>query len=134
MPGGGGAAGICAFVVEGINDTRAVLQAVPGGRVIAVHGAYALKNKDFFMGGPTNQEYAVSPKVLAELWEAQEDEGSLMVLADPDVAGRHMRALINTKFESVRNHEAGNVGVEHASPEAIKAAIAGARQYNASRK
>ncbi|KAK3284422.1 hypothetical protein CYMTET_7923 [Cymbomonas tetramitiformis] len=149
--GGGGAAGICAFVVEGINDTRAVLQRRQcRGRVIAVHGAYALKNKDFFMGGPTNQEYAVSPKVLAELWEAQEDEGSLMVLADPDVAGRHMRALINTKFESVRhafipvdqatsteatkNHEAGNVGVEHASPEAIKAAIAGARQYNASRK
>ncbi|MFO7263365.1 MAG: ribonuclease M5 [Bacillota bacterium] len=102
-------------VVEGKNDTAAVQRAVAAD-TIETGGA------------------SLSPEVLRQIALAQERRG-VIVLTDPDGVGEWLRRCIDaavpgckhaflTREEASKN---GDIGVEHASPAAIRNALLRAR-------
>ena len=122
------------IVVEGSNDQRAVERAVAPRR-----GCRILKGSYDAAAG----HYDVPDVVIAKLAAAANDGARVVVLTDSDVAGRQMRgvvvrevpsalhAFLGTHLSSAKTdtatHKAGNVGVEHASIEDIRTAVAQAR-------
>jgi 5S rRNA maturation endonuclease (ribonuclease M5) len=122
------------IVVEGSNDQRAVERAVAPRR-----GCRILKGSYDAAAG----HYDVPDVVIAKLATAANDGARVVVLTDSDVAGRQMRgvvvrevpsalhAFLGTHLSSAKTdtatHKAGNVGVEHASIEDIRTAVAQAR-------
>ena len=122
------------IVVEGSNDQRAVERAVAPRR-----GCWILKGSYDAAAG----HYDVPDVVIAKLAAAANDGARVVVLTDSDVAGRQMRgvvvrevpsalhAFLGTHLSSAKTdtatHKAGNVGVEHASIEDIRTAVAQAR-------
>jgi 5S rRNA maturation endonuclease (ribonuclease M5) len=122
------------IVVEGSNDQRAVERAVAPRR-----GCRILKGSYDAAAG----HYDVPDVVIAKLTAAANDGARVVVLTDSDVAGRQMRgvvvrevpsalhAFLGTHLSSAKTdtatHKAGNVGVEHASIEDIRTAVAQAR-------
>ena len=122
------------IVVEGSNDQRAVERAVAPRR-----GCWILKGSYDAAAG----HYDVPDVVIAKLAAAANDGARVVVLTDSDVAGRQMRgvvvrevpsalhAFLGTHLSSAKTdtatHKAGNVGVEHASVEDIRTAVAQAR-------
>ncbi|KAL6776176.1 hypothetical protein ACKKBG_A20145 [Auxenochlorella protothecoides x Auxenochlorella symbiontica] len=113
-------------VVEGANDRRALLRAVQAKVIV--------------LGSATVALSAIPSPTLAALRAAG---NAATILTDPDVAGRQARNALEELLEEpwhaflpVRHctslsatpcHEVGNVGVEHASPEALRLALAAAR-------
>ena len=122
------------IVVEGSNDQRAVERAIAPRR-----GCRILKGSYDAAAG----HYDVPDVVIAKLAAAANDGVRVVVLTDSDVAGRQMRgvvvrevpsalhAFLGTHLSSAKTdtatHKAGNVGVEHASVEDIRTAVAQAR-------
>lgn len=122
-------------VVEGVNDAKAVQRAFrPRSGCRVLKGAY-----DAAAG-----HYDVPDAVVADIARIAEAGTRVVVLTDSDVAGRQMRgkivrqapdayhAFLGTHLSSARadtaTHRAGNVGVEHASAENLRDAVAGARR------
>ena len=123
-----------AIVVEGANDRAAVLRAVrPSRGVILLKGAYDARSG----------HHVVPADVTRDVVQLCADAVDVVVLTDSDVAGRQLRsrlvqdaplclhAFIGTHLSSAAEdtewHRAGNVGVEHAAPEAIRDAVAARR-------
>lgn len=122
--------------MEGVNDARAVKRAFSPTRGCRVlKGAYDAKAG----------HYDVPDAVVADIARVMTEEGTrVVVLTDSDVAGRQMRgkivraapgayhAFLGTHLSSAKEdsatHRAGNVGVEHASVENLRNAVAGARR------
>lgn len=105
------------IVVEGKSDIIAVKRAFEGNiDVVATHGL------------------GITQELLDELSELNDRRG-LIVLTDPDYAGKRISNIIrdyipNAKFASILKSNAiknSNVGVENASDEAIISAIERAR-------
>lgn len=105
------------IVVEGKNDIIQVKNAFEGNvDVVATHGL------------------GITQKLIDELSLLNENKG-IIVLTDPDYAGKKIESIIrhhipNAKFASIARDKAkgkSKVGVEHASKEAIIAAIESAR-------
>ena len=122
-------------VVEGVNDAKVVQRAFrPRSGCRVLKGAY-----DAAAG-----HYDVPDAVVADIARIAEAGTRVVVLTDSDVAGRQMRgkivrqapdayhAFLGTHLSSARadtaTHRAGNVGVEHASAENLRDAVAGARR------
>ncbi|PSC69712.1 ribonuclease M5 [Micractinium conductrix] len=121
-------------VVEGMSDMQAVRRAAPGCDVYVLGTATA----------------ADSPRVQQELSAAAARFRGLIVLTDPDVAGRQARqaladalpgclhsflpSSLATAGAATRHHEEGNVGVEHAAPDAIRTALAAPRGSDLARQ
>ncbi len=103
-------------VVEGVDDEAAVKSAVDA-EVLAVHG-FAVRSR----------------KTLERIRFAFERVG-VIVFTDPDHAGRSIRETIEKAVPGVKHAYISrtegrckdNIGVENASPEAIKAALKKAR-------
>jgi len=128
-------------VVEGWNDKLAVLKAVDA-EVVVLKGSNSV----------INREFKCSSEVIHKMEQAQGHVGGgpLIVLTDADTAGRQCRIALNNHFPSIRHafisalqsmsnkqtrhHQAGNIGVEHAPPEVIFAALSNARVYSPNRK
>ncbi len=104
------------IVVEGADDVAAVKKAVDA-EVLPVHG-FAVRSKE----------------TLDKILFASQRVG-VIVLTDPDHAGRQIRETIenavpNVKHAYISRREGtrgDNIGVENASPEAIRAALEKAR-------
>lgn len=103
------------IVVEGRNDTEALRRAVRAD-TIETRGS------------------AVGPDVIAEVKRARDTRG-VIILTDPDGAGERIRRIISrevpgckhafiTREEATGDH---GLGVEHATPEAIRRALTEAR-------
>ncbi|EGK10029.1 ribonuclease M5 [Desmospora sp. 8437] len=103
------------IVVEGRNDTEALRRAVRAD-TIETRGS------------------AVGPDVIAEVKRARDKRG-VIILTDPDGAGERIRRIISrevpgckhafiTREEATGDH---GLGVEHATPEAIRRALTKAR-------
>jgi 5S rRNA maturation endonuclease (ribonuclease M5) len=124
-----------AIVVEGANDRAAVLRAVrPSRGVILLKGAYDARSG----------HHVVPADVTRDVARLSAGAVDVVVLTDSDVAGRQLRsrlvqdaplclhAFIGTHLSSAAEdtewHRAGNVGVEHAAPEAIRDALAARRE------
>jgi ribonuclease M5 len=120
--------------VEGVNDVRAVRAAVhPTLGFAILKGTYDNKSG----------HHVVPADVIRELSDAVRAGGRVVVLTDPDVAGRQLRSRVvqqvpgarhaflgaheTTAARDTKHHKAGNVGVEHAAPEAIRRALDRAR-------
>lgn len=109
------------IVVEGRDDYIAVKRAVDAE--IIVTGGYSLP------GG-----------VMKRIKLARERRG-VIIFTDPDYAGERIRRTISSKIKGCRHaylplDEAiknGDIGIENASPEAIKQALAKARVENVER-
>ena len=116
--------------VEGVNDVRAVRAAVhPTLGFAILKGTYDNKAG----------HHIVPADVIRELSDAVRAGGRVVVLTDADVAGRQLRSRIvqqvpgawhaflgaheTTAERDTKHHKAGNVGVEHAAPEAIRKAL-----------
>lgn len=103
------------IVVEGRNDTIAVQQAVEADTIET--------------GGS-----AVDERVLAKVRLAQERRGVILFL-DPDYAGERIRKIISHHVPGCKHAfltvdaatKHGDIGVENASPEAIRTALEQAR-------
>lgn len=103
------------IVVEGKDDISAVKRAVDA-EVIAVGG------------------YGINAAVIAKIREASIRKG-VIVLTDPDFAGEHLRRIIAKRVPGIKHAyimrkegtKDGDIGVENASPEAIKRALAKAK-------
>jgi ribonuclease M5 len=103
------------IVVEGRNDTLAIKRALDAD-TIETRGS------------------AIGEEVLAQIKRAQASRG-VIVFTDPDHAGERIRRIISREIEGVKHaflaqHEARGkrkVGVEHASPDAIRAALRSVR-------
>jgi ribonuclease M5 len=103
------------IVVEGRNDTLAIKRALDAD-TIETRGS------------------AIGEEVLAQIKRAQASRG-VIVFTDPDHAGERIRRIISREIEGVKHaflaqHEARGkrkVGVEHASPDAIRAALGSVR-------
>ena len=122
-------------VVEGINDATAVQRAFRPRR-----GCRVLKGAYDAAAG----HYDVPDAVVADIARMSASGTRVVVLTDSDVAGRQMRgkivreapgayhAFLGTHLSSAKEdtatHRAGNVGVEHASVENLRNAVAGARR------
>lgn len=99
------------IVVEGKDDECAVKNAVDA-EVISVHG-FGIKHETF------------------ELLKKAEEQKGIIVLTDPDFAGESIRRRIEDAVGKVKHAyisredgtRKGNVGVENASPEAIREAL-----------
>ena len=104
------------IVVEGADDVAAVKKSVQA-EVLPVHG-FAVRSKD----------------TLDKIRFASERVG-VIVLTDPDYAGRQIRETIEKAVPQVKHAyisrkegtKGDNIGVENASPEAICAALEKAR-------
>lgn len=102
------------IVVEGRDDVTAVKRAVEA-EVIATHG------------------FGFGADVIARLHEAQRRRG-VIILTDPDSAGARIRRRLDAILQGRCKHAHlprhlcatpnGGVGVEHASPDAIRDALA----------
>lgn len=120
-------------VVEGPSDRAAVLAALPAAAVTTTNGTPPRV--------PT-QAYAVPPAALQRLVQLAAGR-EVVCLADPDPGGRCMRGALHTLLGPDLRHAfvpgaacsgaAGEVGVEHARPAAILAALAAARRRDDSR-
>lgn len=114
-------------VVEGVSDQRAVRRAV-SAQVFVLHGA-------------SKSSVAATARLLK--LQASKCK-QVIVLLDPDVAGRQSRTVVEaslagqclhafipvcqaTAAEDIRRKMAGDVGVEHASPSQIRKALLDAR-------
>ncbi|KAL4427952.1 hypothetical protein ABPG75_002041 [Micractinium tetrahymenae] len=113
---------------------RAVRRAAPGAAVYVLGTATA----------------ACSPQLVQDLRAAASRFRGVIVLTDPDVAGRQARRQLDealpgclhaflplplaTAGAATKHHEEGNVGVEHAAPEAIRAALAAPRHSDPQRQ
>ena len=123
------------IAVEGANDARAVRAAVrPRHGVVLLKGAYDSKSG----------HHVVPADVIQTLYRTAQKGVDVVVLTDADVAGRQLRTRVALEVpsalhafigahesvcrEATKWHEAGNVGVEHAAPEAVARAIFGARR------
>jgi len=104
------------IVVEGRDDVTAVKQAVDAEVIIT--GGFGFK-----------------PDLFKRLREAQKRKG-IIVLTDPDQAGNWIRRQIAEQVPGARHafiekknalDAVGDVGVEYASPEVIRAALEAAR-------
>ncbi|WP_124726303.1 ribonuclease M5 [Staphylospora marina] len=99
------------IVVEGKNDTAAVRRAL-GADTIETGGS------------------AIDDRVLREIRRAHEARG-VIVFTDPDHEGERIRRVISREIPGVKHAflprdkalGKGKVGVEHASPEAIREAV-----------
>ncbi|KAL0019080.1 hypothetical protein WJX79_004610 [Trebouxia sp. C0005] len=121
-------------VVEGLSDQRAVRKAV-SAQVFVLHGA-------------SKSSVAATAQLLKE----RASKGArVVVLLDPDVAGRQSRTVVDaclsgqclhafipvhqaTAASDIRHKSAGDVGVEHASPMQIRQALSCARPSCPGRK
>jgi ribonuclease M5 len=103
------------IVVEGKNDTAAIRRAALADTIET--------------GGS-----AIDSRVLEEIRRAHERRG-VIVFTDPDHAGERIRRIISREIPGVKHaflsrekaQGRGKVGVEHASPEAIREALASVR-------
>lgn len=105
------------IVVEGQHDISAVKRAVEA-ELVATGG------------------FALGPDTVARIRRAAR-HGGVIVLTDPDAAGEQIRSRVAALAEGCRHawipREActrrgdGDIGVENASPDAIRAALASAR-------
>ncbi|MBR5730321.1 MAG: ribonuclease M5 [Firmicutes bacterium] len=99
------------IVVEGRDDESAVLSAADAN-VITTHG------------------YGIRPETLELIRTAYETRG-IVILTDPDHAGRKIRERLTALFPDARQaylseaqaEKAGDIGVENASPEDIIRAL-----------
>ncbi len=99
------------IVVEGRDDEAAVKKAVDA-EIITTHG------------------YGISQKTYRRIEEAYERCG-IIIFTDPDFAGENIRKKLSGKFPKAKHafisREAGtkdgDIGVENASPESIRAAL-----------
>lgn len=103
------------IVVEGRDDITAVKRAVDA-EVIAVGG------------------YGINARIIDIIREAASRKG-VIVLTDPDFAGEHIRRIISKRVPGIKHAyimraegtKDGDIGVENASPEAIRRALSNAR-------
>ncbi|WP_461207139.1 ribonuclease M5 [Clostridium sp. DL1XJH146] len=103
------------IVVEGRDDITAIKKAVDA-EVIAVGG------------------FGINYKVIERIKEAQKRQG-VIVFTDPDHAGEKIRKIISKRVEGIKHayisREEGlkgtNIGVENASVETIRKALAAAK-------
>lgn len=103
------------IVVEGKDDICAVKLAVEA-EVIAVNG------------------YGINEESILKIREAAKRKG-VIVLTDPDHAGERIRRIISKRVPEVKHayimrdegRKNGNIGVENASPEAIRRALDNAK-------
>lgn len=99
------------IVVEGRHDTNAIKRAVKADTIET--------------GGS-----AISPATIRQIQLAQEKRG-VIVLTDPDYVGERIRKIISQKVKGVKHAfidreegmKDGDIGVENASPEAIRRAL-----------
>lgn len=99
------------IVVEGKNDITAVKKAIDA--------------EVFALGG-----FAVTAAKLEIIKKAQERQG-VIILTDPDFVGDKIRSIINKHISGVKHAyisrkegtKDGDIGVENASPEAIREAL-----------
>jgi ribonuclease M5 len=104
------------IVVEGVDDVAAVKRSVKA-EVLPVHG------------------FAVRSKAVLEKIRFASEKVGVIVLTDPDYAGKQIRETIekavpNVKHAYISRREGtkgDNIGVENASPESIRAALEKAR-------
>lgn len=102
------------IVVEGKDDTKRIKQAV-NADTIETNGS------------------AISPGVIEQIKILQEKRG-VIVFTDPDFSGEKIRQMISQQVPGVKHafltkaqavpKAKGSLGVEHAAPEAIQAALA----------
>jgi len=126
-----------AIVVEGLSDKRAVQLAVP--------------DAVFVLGSSKWIEGKNSARILESLRHGLPQFERIVVLMDPDVAGRQGRNALEAEFpgqfwhaflpvqlatsvKASRWHGVGNVGVEHASPVSIRQSLDTCRQTSPERK
>ena len=103
------------IVVEGKEDTAAIRRAVEADTIET--------------GGS-----AVSPETIERIRLANERRG-VIILTDPDSPGERIRKMISAAVPGCKHafldqdeaRRGGEIGVEHASPEAIRRALAGVR-------
>lgn len=109
-------------VVEGRDDEAAVLRAVDAG-VICTHG-FGLREQ------------------TVELIRSAFERCGIIILTDPDHAGETIRNRLTALFPGAKQAflsradaaRDGDIGVENASPEAIRAALAAAKAQGAARQ
>lgn len=111
------------IVVEGVNDMKAVRRAVP--------------NADVYVLGTATR--AGDKEVHEQLRHLSDRYKGILLLLDPDVAGRQARNTLNvalggcfhafipcmaaTASADIRMKQAGDIGVEHADPISIRHAL-----------
>lgn len=99
------------IVVEGKSDLRAVKNAVDA-EVIITSG------------------YGLNKEILQRIKKAQERQG-VIIFTDPDTVGERIRKRINQEIPGCKNaflprqegEKDGDIGIENASPEAIREAL-----------
>lgn len=103
------------IVVEGRDDVTAVKRAVEA-EIISVSG------------------FGINAKTIERIKEAQNRKG-VIVFTDPDHAGERIRKIISKRVPGIKHayidkeegFKDGDIGVENASPEAIKNALSKAK-------
>lgn len=122
--------GKAVILVEGRRDATAVLRSVNA--------------PVFFMGGTNSRK---NPVAVQKLQAVASAVPAIIVLADPDAEGERFRGFIAREFgskfmhsflpvsravagDATDNHEAGNVGIEHAREADIATALRMARPYD----
>lgn len=103
------------IVVEGRDDVTAVKRAVEA-EIISVSG------------------FGINAKTIERIKEAQSRKG-VIVFTDPDSAGERIRKIISKRVPGIKHayidkeegFKDGDIGVENASPEAIKNALSRAK-------
>lgn len=103
------------IVVEGRDDVTAVKNAVEAN-VISVSG------------------FGINGKILSKIIEADKRQG-VIILTDPDFAGEKIRKIIGKRVPNakhayisrIQGSKDGDIGVENASPEAIREALTKAK-------
>ena len=106
------------LVVEGKMDVRAVARAVEADCIIT-------------------DGYRLAPKTISSIRDAYKRRG-IIILTDPDPAGERIRRFLSKKFPEAKHafvpkEDAtanDDIGVEQASPEAIRAALEKVRTLN----
>ena len=103
------------IVVEGKDDISAVKRAVDA-EIISTSGL------------------GLTEKTIDLIKKASENRG-VIILTDPDFPGKKIRNMISSQIENCKHafiprdkaNKKGNIGVENATPEAIREALANAR-------
>ena len=106
------------IVVEGKDDISAVKRAVDA-EIIATNGL------------------GLTQKTIDIIKKASENRG-VIILTDPDFPGKKIRNIISEQVDNCKHafiprdkaNNKGNIGVENASPEAIREALKNARAEN----
>ena len=107
------------IIVEGRDDTAAIRRAV-NAETIETHG------------------FGMSREMWEQIEKAIHTRGAI-VFTDPDPAGERIRRKIRERFPQCKEaflsqeeaEKEGDIGVENASPESIRQALAAARQRSA---